>query len=98
MVRWIQAFLTERKGRVRVTDMVSAFKEFHEGFPQGTVLGPIFWDLFVDDLVGKLREGLPRNCECEIALYADDVTVILKGPKLPALYRNAQKVLDNLSQ
>ena len=98
VVRWIRAFLSDRKGKVRVGDMVSALKAFLEGFPQGTVLGPIFWDLFVDDIVEAVREGLPPGVSCEVVLYADDVTVVLRGKELAPMYANAQHVLDNLSR
>ena len=42
----------------RVDDMLSSAREFVEGFPQGTVLGPLFWDLFCDDLYALVVEAL----------------------------------------
>ena len=41
------------------------------------------------------RKGAPA---AEVVLYADDVTVLLRGKELPLLYRKAQRVLDNLSR
>eukprot|EP00663_Eupelagonemidae_sp_cell21sb_P009562 gene9562-biopygen9207 len=77
--------------------MLSGARLFFEGFPQGTVLGPVFWDLFMDDLVECLRAGLPGDVQVEVVLYADDVTALLRGPKLGQLYSCAQRVLDNLA-
>ena len=74
-VPWLRAFLSDRRGRVRVGDMVSALREFVEGFPQGTVLGPVLWDLFADDIVDALRSLLPANAQVEVVLYADDVMI-----------------------
>ena len=97
-VRWVRAFLTARKGKVRVGDMVSAAREFSEGFPQGTVLGPILWDLYVDELIPELRAALPAGTKAEVVVYADDVTVVLRARDLATLCRHGQKVVNRLSR
>ena len=86
------------RGRVRVADMLSALREFVEGFPQGTVLGPVFWDFFLDDIVPALRAGLPPGVRMEIALYADDITVVLHATDRAALYAAAQSILDRAGE
>eukprot|EP00663_Eupelagonemidae_sp_cell21sb_P009449 gene9449-biopygen6121 len=55
------------------------------------------WDIFVDDLVEELKRGLPEG-SVEVVVYADDVTVLLRGARLDELYKRAQHVLDRLSQ
>jgi len=97
VVRWVRAFLTQRTARVRVGGERSSWREFVEGFPQGTVLGPVLWDLFLDDLVEELRRGAPAGVEVEVVLYADDVTVLLRGRNRGAVYRQAQCALDRLA-
>ena len=82
---------------MRVDDALSKAREFQEGFPQGTVQGPLFWDLFVDDLIVALKERLPSTANVEVVVYADDVTVLITGPDLEDLYRQAQTTLDRLS-
>jgi ribonuclease HI len=96
-VRWARSFLANRTGRVRVEDVLSEAREFLEGFPQGTVLGPLFWDLFCDDLIEELKQKLPKAANIRVVVYADDVNVLLTGPDLEELYRQAQQVLDNLA-
>eukprot|EP00660_Eupelagonema_oceanica_P019662 gene19662-biopygen30151 len=95
-VRWVRAFLTRRRFRVRCGDMLSAMREAEEGFPQGTVLGPLLWNIFCDDIVAALKRGLPE-ASVEVVVYADDVTVLLRGEQLPELYKRAQAALDRLS-
>eukprot|EP00660_Eupelagonema_oceanica_P019193 gene19193-biopygen19813 len=80
--------------RVRVDDQVSKPREFLEGFPQGTVLGPLCWDIFVDDVVDCLK--LPAGAVVEI--YADDIVAILTGPSVAELTRRAQLTLDSLAR
>ncbi len=64
---WFAAFLTDRKARVRVDNAASRYHTCKEGCPQGTVLGPLCWLIFIDDLQERLR-GLGA----ELFLYADD--------------------------
>ena len=95
-VRWAKAFLTERRATVRCDGCHSSLRNIREGFPQGTVTGPLFWDVFVDDVVEALGRHLPKG-SFETALYADDLTILLRGPCLSTLYQRGQQVLDNLS-
>eukprot|EP00660_Eupelagonema_oceanica_P003521 gene3522-biopygen26623 len=97
-VRWVQAFLTRRRFRVRCGDLQSSLREAHEGFPQGTVLGPLLWDLFFDDIIDALKgQGFPKG-SLEVVCFADDVTVLIRGTHLPTLYKRAQEALDRLSR
>ena len=61
------------------------------------MLGPILWDLFLDDIVPALSAGLPPGVRIEVVLYADDINVCLRGKDLGTLYKAAQRVLDSLS-
>jgi hypothetical protein len=62
---WIANFLRGRTFAVRVDGVVSQTKNVVSGVPQGTVLGPLLFILFINDLVRKLRN--------DVVIYADDV-------------------------
>ena len=64
----IKDFLSDREMRVGVGDSFSEVLKIVSGVPQGSVLGPILFLLFVNDL--------PDNIKSRILLFADDLKLI----------------------
>ena len=67
LLEWLRSFLTERKQRVVVNGSVSDWTVVGSGIPQGTVLGPVLFIAFVNDLPGCIES----SCK----LFADDTKV-----------------------
>ena len=63
-LEWIRQFLKDRRQRVRVNDSISSWKPVESGIPQGSILGPILFILYVNDIPSQLKSI--------IAMYADD--------------------------
>ena len=61
---WIESFLTGRTQRVAVNGTLSEERAVLSGVPQGSVLGPILFLVFINDIVDDL--------ETNIFLFADD--------------------------
>ena len=61
---WITNFLTKRKQRVVVDGDHSQWVQVRSGVPQGTVLGPLLFLAYINDL--------PDNISSEVRLFADD--------------------------
>ena len=64
----VKDFLSDREMRVGVGDSFSEVLKIVSGVPQGSVLGPILFLLFVNDL--------PDNIKSRILLFADDLKLI----------------------
>jgi len=89
VVVWIREFLLGRTQRVRVGGQLSAEVRVMSGVPQGSVLGPLLFLAYVNDIW--------RNMESTIRLFADD-SVIYKKIINNADKEILQKDLDRLGE
>ena len=67
LLRWIQAFLVSRRQRIVVNGCSSDWSPVSSGVPQGSILGPLLFLLYVNDIGAHLRS--------QIRLFADDCTI-----------------------
>ena len=66
----ISSFLSTRRLRVVLDGKFSQEYPVNAGVPQGSILGPTLFLLYINDL--------PDNVICDIAIYADDTTLYSK--------------------
>ena len=66
----IHSYLSNRKQRVKINGSYSTWRETNLGVPQGSVLGPLLFNIYITDLF-HLMNGT------EICNYADDTTFVL---------------------
>ena len=87
LLNWIRNFLTGRQHRVCLRGSSSSWLPVHSGVPQGTVLGPILFVLYINDLVENLESG--------VSLFADDAKLyreVKDHSDVEALQRDLQRV------
>ena len=76
---WVRSFLAGRRHRVVVNGNMSSWDDVSSGVPQGSVLGPILFVLYINDLPNVISP------DTGIYLFADDTK----------LYRQIRSVLDH---
>jgi hypothetical protein len=71
LLAWIADFLTNRQQRVVMGSNVSEWEAITSGVPQGSVLGPLLFIVFINDM-----PEVVKNFKCK--LYADDSKIIAR--------------------
>ncbi|GFT91010.1 retrovirus-related Pol polyprotein from type-1 retrotransposable element R1 [Trichonephila clavipes] len=82
-------FLNDRLAKMQLGS-TSAIRCLERGCPQGSVSGPIFWNIIINDLLSKLNK---LAC-CEIIAFADDILVCSQGRDIFETLLHAQEALN----
>ena len=91
---WVAAFLRTRTAEVLMNGTLSSKVRMKQGLPQGSVLSPLLFIIFINDLVKDLPEAVTASLFADAAaLYAQDADLTRAEEKL----QNAITVVENWS-
>ena len=91
LLNWINSYMTDRKIIVKYGDIFSDNKPISLGVPQGSVLGPLLFILYVNDASAHLGGN-------HLTMYADDLTVVVASENLMELRTNIIKVQGDFEE
>ncbi len=86
---WVRSYLNCRNQFVVVDGSKSSSRDITCGVPQGSILGPLLFLIYVNDM----WRAAP---DCSIKLFADDTNLFMSGKNLQLLGDKVNKVLDNI--
>ena len=89
-MRFVYDYLTSRKHRTEISDTYSSWQEILSGVTQGSILGPLSFNIDISDLFFIMED-------CDIANYADDNTPYLSEKWWASLERFTEFVVKLFS-
>ena len=75
-LRYIYSYLSNRKQCVRINNTYSSYQKIISGVPQGSILGPIFFNLSINDLFFIVSNVSLHNFANDNTLSAFDETIL----------------------
>jgi hypothetical protein len=88
-LKWFKNYLSNRQQYVELNNAKSDLKSISVGVPQGSILGPTLYLLYVNDMYKSLKYGKAK-------LYADDTNIFYMGNNIKELTKQAQSDVDSL--
>ena len=90
-IDWFQSYLSDRTQVTCVGDSSSSAKHISVGVPQGSVLGPLLFIIYTNELSSVVNS-------CELLLYADDTVIYYSWSNIRDLEQKLNSDLTNLCQ
>ena len=87
---WFQSYLTHRSQIVNVNGVESDSLKLTCGVPQGSILGPLLFLCYVNDM--------PNSVDCMLLQYADDSALIISDKDPVKIGQNLSRNLDNCNK
>jgi hypothetical protein len=87
----LESYLHERTACTKVEDSFSGSEIVNYGVPQGSVLGPLLFTIYINDIVHCINN-------CQISLFADDILLMSVNTNKETMEANLQNDFDNLNK
>lgn len=91
VMEWIKSYLTNRKQKTKYQNCTSAEMIIAHGVPQGSVLGPLLFIIYINDIVNEFR-----TVKCN--LFADDMILYVNGDNADTIEHKLNQELQNVAK
>jgi hypothetical protein len=88
---WFKSYLDQRFQQTRFNGVLSALREIELGVPQGSVIGPLLFILYINDIGGAIIHS-------QVNLFADDTLLSVSGENVDECIMKMQEDLNELSK
>ena len=90
-LKLMHSYLSGRKERTKIGNSYSPWEDITHGFPQGSILGPLLFNIFLCDMFFILHD-------IEIASYADDTTPYVSANSIEETISILEDISEKLFQ
>ena len=87
---WFRSYLTNRKQAASYQNVLSDLEQLSTGVPQGSILGPLLFILFINDLPRSVKSS-------SILIYADDAVVFHAAKDVSSINATLSLELDSIN-
>lgn len=91
LIQLISSYLKDRKIQVKLHGTLSTENQITAGVPQGSILGPLLFNLFVSDIP---KPGHPAI----LAQYADDTAILYRTRSVNKIITRLQKSIEEIEE
>lgn len=88
-LNWFESYLSNREQQCLINGSLSTPKKIRCGVPQGSILGPLFFLLYINDMPDCLQNSVP-------SLYADDTVIYASSTDCDDLVARINADLENI--
>lgn len=91
VLNWFESYLSGRKQKVKIGEILSEENDIRYGVPQGSILGPLLFLIYINDVVTIFKD-LNINCK----LFADDIMIYFSSDNISMIEKVLNESLKRL--